>query len=130
LPFEHGPEVELHPARRDAVGLELVEHALVVLRGLEQRLRGNTAHVEAGTAERVLAFRGLPLVRAGGRQTQLRRAYGRDVARGARADHHDIEGFHISRISRAGSSRASLTETKNKTASRPSMILWSYESAR
>src|SRR5688572_23955261 len=36
----------------------------------------------------------------------------------------------ISRISRAGSSRASLILTKNKTASRPSMMRWSYESAR
>src|SRR5512145_996794 len=36
----------------------------------------------------------------------------------------------ISRISRAGSSRASLMLTKNKTASRPSMMRWSYESAR
>src|SRR5256884_9205297 len=39
LPVEHGLQVELHAARGDAVRLELVQHARVVLRGLEQRFR-------------------------------------------------------------------------------------------
>src|ERR1700694_640996 len=125
LAIEHGLQVELHAARRDAVRLELVQHALVVLGGLEQRFRGNAAYVEAGAAERVFALRGLPFLHAGGREAELRSADGRDVAGRAGSDHHHVEGLHISRIRRAGSSSASLILTKNKTASRPSMMRWS-----
>src|SRR6267143_3384578 len=130
LPVEHGLQVELHAARGDAVHLELVQHARVVLRGLEQGFRRDAADIQAGAAERVFAPGCLPLLHAGGGEPELRGADRGDVARRSCADHDDIEGVHISRIRRAGSSRASLILTKHKTASRPSMMRWSYDSAR
>src|SRR5262249_62403740 len=114
--------VDFHAARGNTVDLELVQDPLVVLGGFEQRLRRDAADVEAGAAERVVAARVFPLVDAGGGKPQLRGPDGRDVARRAGADHHHVERLHISGISRAGSSSASLMLTKNKTASRPSMI--------
>src|SRR5438093_13641330 len=120
----------LHATIGDSVRLELVKHALVVFRGLEQCFRRDAADVEAGAAERVFAFGRFPSLHAGGGEPQLRRADRGDVARGSRADHDDIEGLHISRIRRAGSSSASLIPTRHQTASRPSMMRWSYDSAR
>ncbi len=66
----HLRHVHLRAGHRDAVHGELVRHALVILRGLQQRLGGNAADVEAGAAERVFALVVLPLVDAGGRESR------------------------------------------------------------
>src|SRR5690606_6665947 len=127
LAREHGLQVEPHARGGDAVRLEVMLDALVVLRGLEERLGRDAAHVEAGAAQPVLARGVLPLFHAGGGEPELRRPDGGNVAGGAHADDDDVEGLHrqISRIRRAGSSRASLIATRKSTASRPSMMRWS-----
>ena len=56
-----------------------------VLRGVEHRLRGNAADVEAGAAERLAALG------AGGLEPELRRADRRDIAAGPGADHQYVE---------------------------------------
>src|SRR3954469_1631628 len=127
LALEHLREVEVEPFHLDAVVGKLVAGLLVVLGGLQQRLRRDAADVGAGAAERRLAVRAAPVVRAGGLQSELCRADGGDVAARPAADDQHIERIHgqISRISRAGSSSASLIATRNSTASRPSMMRWS-----
>src|SRR5262249_17761417 len=104
---------------------EVVPRRLVVLGGLQQRLGRDAADVGASATERGLAVGALPFVDAGRGKAQLGGADGGDVAARPAADHYHVEGFHISRISRAGSSSASLMLTRNRTASRPSMIRWS-----
>src|SRR5262249_13887180 len=115
-------EVEVEALHLDAVLGEVMPGGFVVLRGLQQRLGGDAAYVGTGAAERRLAVDALPLVDAGRGEPELGGADRGDVAAGPAADHHHVEGFHISRISRAGSSRASLMLTRNSTASRPSMM--------
>ena len=70
---------------------ELVHRALVVLRGLEQRLGRDAADVEAGAAEAGLALPVLPVVDADGLEAELRGADGGDVAARAGADDGDVE---------------------------------------
>ena len=69
----------------------LCMHALVVLRGLEQRLGRNAAHVQAGAAQAGLALAVLPVVDADGLEAELRGADGGGVAARAGADDCDVE---------------------------------------
>ena len=71
-------------ADRDAPLLDVLHH-LQRMRVLEQGLGGNASPDQAGAAERFL------FLDDGGLQAQLRRANGRDVATGSRANHHNIE---------------------------------------
>jgi len=91
LALLHGGDVELHLAELDAVGLELVLGAMHQLGGLQQRLGGNAAGVQAGAAEAVAAVVVLPFVDAGHGQLVLGRANSRGIARRATADHHHVE---------------------------------------
>src|SRR5258707_14241067 len=65
---------------------------LVFLRGLQQRLRGDAADIEAGAAEPVAALD------AGGLQAELRCADRRDVAARAGADDDDVVGVSHGRF--------------------------------
>ena len=122
--------------RRRCRGRRTRARVLVVLGGLQQRLARNAADVRAGAARRRLAAVARPVVDAGDREAELRRADGRDVTAGAGPDDGDVEGCRASRplnrssSRRAGSSSASLIATSDSTASRPSMIRWSYDCAR
>ena len=91
LALEHLREVELQALHLHAVLGEAVPGLLVVLRGLQHRLRRDAADVGAGAAERGLAIRALPLVDAGDGKPELRRADRGDVAAGAAADDHHVE---------------------------------------
>jgi hypothetical protein len=95
LALDHGLDVDADVARRDAVHDEAVAGVVEVLGGLQQRLGGDAADVEAGAAEAHLALRvvvGLGFA-AGGVEAELRRANGGDIAAGAAADDYDVELF-------------------------------------
>ncbi len=66
-------QIELDVGQLDAVNRELILRALIQLGGLEQRLRGDAAGVQAGTAERVAPVGVLPFVDAGHFELVLRR---------------------------------------------------------
>ena len=76
LALQHRRQIEPQTVDRDAVVGELVARLLVVVRGLQQRLRRDAADVEAGAAE------GRPLLDAGGLQAELGGTDRRDVAAG------------------------------------------------
>jgi hypothetical protein len=84
LPLQHAREIEAHAVEVDAVVLGVEARELVVLRGLEQRLRGNAADVDAGAAERLVHLD------AHGGEPELGGADRRDVAARAAADHDDV----------------------------------------
>jgi hypothetical protein len=86
LTAEHSGQVEAHALDLDAVLRKLVQHALVILGGFEQRLEGNAADVKAGAAQAGLAFAVLEVVDADGLEPELRRTDRGGVAAGARAD--------------------------------------------
>jgi hypothetical protein len=90
---QHGGDVDRHILYGDAVFAELVQRALVILRGLKQRLGGDAADVQAGAPEAGLALGVLPLVDADGVESELRRADRRSVAAGAGANHRDVKGL-------------------------------------
>ncbi len=71
-------------ADRDAPFLDVL-HDFERVRVLQQRLGRDASPDQAGAAERLL------FLDDGGLQSQLRRADGRDVAAGSRANHHNIE---------------------------------------
>jgi hypothetical protein len=91
LALLHGRQVERHTAEADAVHGEFRLRAVQQLRGLEQRLRGNAARVQAGAAERRRAVEILPLVDAGHGELVLRGADRGRVAGRAATDHDDVE---------------------------------------
>src|SRR5690606_1250145 len=135
---EHGLQVELDLADLDPEAGERVLRLLELLAGLQERLGGNAADVEAGAAERRALFH------AGDLEPELRRADRADVAAGPGADHDEVVSrlghslssvlgggavsrgpCHRSSSRRSGSSMASLTLTRKVTASRPSTMRWS-----
>ncbi len=119
LVLHHRHEIELRLAGDDAEGGEIMRGLGELFGGMQQRLRGNAADVEAGAAE------GLALFDDGDLQAELRGADGADIAAGAGADDDEIVGHaspHKSSTSRAGSSSASLTRTRKVTASLPSTM--------
>ena len=77
-----------------------------------------------------------PFLDAGNLLAELGGTDGGNVAAGAGTDDDDVEFLghglppYRSSSRRDGSSRASLMATRNSTASRPSMIRWSYDMAR
>ena len=91
LASEHPGDVDPEVLHRDAVVAEVLRRFLVVLRGLQQRLGRDAAHVGAGAARGRPARLVLPLVDARGVETELRRADGGDVAARAAADDDDVE---------------------------------------
>ena len=68
----------------DAVLAEVILGIVVEVRGVEERLRGDAADVEASATERGA------LLNAGGLKTELASLDGGNVTAGARANHHDI----------------------------------------
>src|SRR6516225_609801 len=135
LEFHHGGKIELRLADLDAHLIEQMAGLFVELGGVQQRLRGNAADIEASTAEGFVLFDHRDL------HAELRRADGADIAAGAGADHDEVVGHELLRTirrrgrrswqsyrsttSRAGSSKISFTRTRNVTASRPSTRRWS-----
>ena len=99
LAHEHLADIEFKPRHADAVHRVFVRDALVILRGFKQRLRRNTADIQASSAQARLAGRIAEFVDTGSSQSELRRADCRDITAGTGADHHDIEwlghGFHL-----------------------------------
>ena len=77
----------------DTVLAELVQRALVIFRGFEQRLGRNAADVQAGSAKACLALDVFPVVDANRIQPELRGAYGGRVTARSGSDHCDIKRF-------------------------------------
>src|SRR6267142_4913848 len=82
-------EIEAYRAQFDAVIGEVMARVLVIFRRLQQRLRRDAADVGASAAKRGCALGILPLVDAGYRQAELRRADGGNISAGARTDDDD-----------------------------------------
>src|SRR6266542_3468267 len=99
----------------------------------QQRLRGDTAHVQARTAERRLALGPDAAVDTGDAHPELSGPNSGRVTGRAGAKNNQIECFchgHTRKMKRVGSSMSSLMATRKRTASRPSMIRWSYDRAK
>ena len=122
LARHHRTEVELHPVHLDAVGAEPVARLVVEFARVEERLRGDAAHVEARAAQRPV------LLDAGDAHPELGGADGGDVPARSGADHDEVVAIgrhHTSRSRRDGSSRRSFTRTRKVTACSPSTRRWS-----
>ena len=87
----HRLDVHLDATGLDAVFLELMPGTMIQLGRFKQRLGRDTARVEAGAAECVLAILVLPLVDAGNCLAMLRCANGCDIARGAGTNNNYVE---------------------------------------
>jgi hypothetical protein len=85
-PLDDGVEVKRGAGRRQAVVLQ-VRQALVFLAGLQQRLGGDAAPVQADAAQ-------ILTLDDGRLQTQLAGADGGDIAARAGADHDEVEFGH------------------------------------
>jgi hypothetical protein len=76
----------------DAVVAKHVRQIVELARGIQQRLGGNAAHIEAGTAQRQLAislaFGG---VHAGHAEAELRGTNGGNIAPGTAADDNNVK---------------------------------------
>ena len=137
LAAQHLGHVDGQVLQADAVIGKAVLGMLEVLAGLQQRLRWNAADIGAGAAGRGAALVVLPLVDARCAEAELRGAdRGHVTARAATDDDHvellahEVSSNQISNSRRAGSSSASFIATSPSTASRPSMMRWSYDIAR
>ena len=91
LALLHRGHIESEAVDLDAMGRKLVLCAVVKLRGFQQRFRGDTPGVEAGSAKGGAAVAILPLVNAGDAQLVLCRADRGGIARGPAADDDDVE---------------------------------------
>ncbi len=98
LALEHLDEVELETLHAHAVFGEAMPGLLEILRGLQQRLGGNAADVGAGSAQRGPAVDRLPVVDAGGLESELRRADRGDIAAGTTSNHDNVKGLGHSRL--------------------------------
>ena len=98
----HRLDVDAEPADVNAVRLELRVRAVIELGGLEQRLRRNAADVQAGAAEQARALLVLPVVDAGGRQTELRGAQRGRIAGRTAADDDDVEVLVVHCLTQIG----------------------------
>jgi hypothetical protein len=85
LAAHHRRQVERRAVDLHAVRRQPVRRFLVKVRGLQQRLRGNAADIEAGPAKRTA------LLDAGGLETELRCADGAHIAAGSAADDDEVE---------------------------------------
>ena len=88
--FLHTRDVHTDAGGVDAVLLELVLRAVIELRRLEQRFRGDTAGIQTGPAERVSPVAVLPFVDTRHLQAVLRSTNCRNVAGRSRADDDDV----------------------------------------
>ncbi|MEY4001902.1 MAG: hypothetical protein RI968_1020, partial [Pseudomonadota bacterium] len=70
----------------------VIDLVVFLARGKEC-LRGNAAHIQAGTAQDILPLWIHPLLGAGGGKAELSRANCRDVAGRSRADDKNIHTF-------------------------------------
>ena len=91
----HRSQIELQIADLDAVHGKLVLGAMIELRGLEQRLGGNAAGIQAGAAEGIAAVAVLPLVDAGHFELVLRGSDRRRITRGTGADDDDVDTISL-----------------------------------
>ena len=66
---------------------------LDIFRRLQQRLRGDTADIQAGAAQRHFAFGVFPAFDARHTETQLRGANRRDISAGAGTNNNNIKLF-------------------------------------
>ena len=87
LPFEHGADMERQAGRLDAVLGEFVLGEIPEFGGIEQRLAGDAADIEAGAPQ---GFGG-PLLDNSHFLSELRRPDRRDVPTRPRADNNQIE---------------------------------------
>ena len=94
LEFHHGGQIELRLTKLDAHLVEQVAGFFEQLGGVQQRLRGNTADIEASAAE------GLVLLHDSHFHAELRRADGADIPAGTGADHDEVIGHASLRTSR------------------------------
>ena len=94
LAREHLAQVEPQVARLDAVGGQEVAQVVVVVGGVQQRLRGDAPDVQAGAAERRLAARVEPRVHTRGAEPELGGPDCRDVPARAGSDDYDVEVVH------------------------------------
>src|SRR5690606_3554625 len=87
----HGRQVQLDAAGLDAVHGELFLRAVEQLGGLQQRLGGDAARVQARAAKGTAAVVVLPVVDARGLEAVLRRADGGRIAGRPAADDDHVE---------------------------------------
>ena len=133
---EHLGHVDAQVVEADAVIGKGVTRVLEVLARLQQRLRRDAPDVGAGAARSRAALVVFPLVDARRAEPQLCRADGGHIAARPATDDHHIkllthEQFpQMSNNRRDGSSSATFIVTRPSTASRPSMMRWSYDMAR
>ena len=86
LEFHHGGEIELRLTKLDAHLAEQVAGFFEQLGGVQQRLRGNAADIEASAAEGLFLFHDSHF------HAELRRADGADIPAGTGADHDEVVG--------------------------------------
>ena len=82
--LHHGGEIELRRADDDAEGPKTVRRLVEHFAGIEKRLGGNAADIEAGPPERLHLLDDRDL------HAELRRADRTDIAAGARADDDEV----------------------------------------
>ena len=93
LAGDHLRHVDRGVLEADAVLVELVQHVLVLVGRVQQRLGRDATHAQAGAAQGRLAVLAQRGVDAGGLQAQLRGADRGVVAGGAGTDDDDVELF-------------------------------------
>jgi len=129
-------ELERDPFDLNAMVAQVMIDLLVMLRGLQHRLGGDATHVRAGATRCWTTLPVLPGINAGNGLAQLGGTNGSDVATWARTNHNNIkfirheDSNQSSSNRRCGSSSASFMATRPSTASRPSIMRWSYDMAR
>ena len=89
--FLHRRDIHRHIACLDPVLLELVLSPMKKLRRLKQRFGRNTACIQAGSTEGVLAIPIFPFVDTCRRQPVLRRSYSGNIPGRASANNHNIK---------------------------------------
>ena len=87
--LHHRRKIEFWRAGDDAEARELMRGLAEFFRRLEQRLRGNAADVEAGSAMRLALFDD------GDLEAELRRPDRADIAAGAGSDDDEIIGHEV-----------------------------------
>jgi hypothetical protein len=113
---DEGLEVDLGVLHADAVHREIVRDVVELLGGIEQRLRRDAAHVEAGAAQRLLAVLADPGVDAGRLQAELRGADRGVITGRAAADDDDVELFLFAHFIRSRDSGLGIRDSQRQSA--------------